>query len=251
MPTSEAVAEALESIPDEAPWAWAALRVLPVIRGRRVQVIDDVELETMGFRPLSAFPTLEMAPGIEVAFAIEVDVVWVTVDQRQLDRWEMTVQALVPAAMANLRRTARTWQGSVYADCLDGVRVRALEGWPHWATSLILVSDELKRLFGAHDQLFLAPYACNLLSLPIDVNRDFAADLVDLFGIVNPRSLLLGVPAFALRDGELSIEELPAVPDDPDDDRLGGRIIQIPERADAPSPTGDQRSWTRGRLGCQ
>lgn len=219
VPTSEAVAEALESIPDGAPWTWAALRVVPAIRGRRLQVIDDVELEKMGFQPLSAFPTLEMAPGIDVAFAIEVDVVYLTIDQQQLDRWEMTIEQVAPAAMANLRRAVGTWKGSVYADRHDGVPVHALQGWPQWATSLILLPDELKRLFGPHDQLFIAPYACNLISLPIDVDRDIAADLVDLFGIVNPRSLLLGVPAFALRDGELVTEELPGFPDDPDDEQ--------------------------------
>lgn len=215
VPTSEAVAEALMSIPAGAPWTWAALRVLPIIHGRRLQVIDDVELEEMGFRPVSAFPTLEMAPGIDVAFAIEVDVVYLTIDQQQLDRWEMTVEQVAPAAMANLRRAVGTWNGSVYTEDRDGVPIRALEGWPHWATGLIVLPDQLQRLFGPQDQLFIAAYACNLVSLPIDVDRDFAADLVDLFGFINPRSLLLGMPAFALRDGELMTEELPGFPDDP------------------------------------
>jgi hypothetical protein len=218
VPTSEAVAEALATIPDEAPWTWAALRVLPAIRGRRVQVIEDGELEKMGFRPSSAFPTLHCAPGIDVTLVIEVDVICVTIDQQQLDRWEMTLEQVVPAAMANLRRAVGTWRGSVREEINEGVHVRTLDGWPHWATGLLLVPDELQRLFGPHDQLFIAPYSCNLISLPIDVERDYAADLVDLFGIVNPRSLLLGMPAFALRGGELSIEELPGFPEDPADE---------------------------------
>ena len=209
VPTAEAVAEALESIPFGAPWPWAALRVMPMIRGRRVPVIDDAELEEFGFRSLLDFPTVEMPPGIDVSFAIEVDVAYVNVNQEQLDRWEMTIEQVVPAAMANLRRTVGTWSGSAYQDSADGIHVQMLRGWPQWAVSLILLPDELKRLFGPQDQLLVAPYACNLMSLPIDVDRDVAADLVDLFGFVNPRSLLLGLPAFALRDGELSIEELP------------------------------------------
>jgi len=93
-----------------------------------------------------------------------------------------------------------------------------LRGWPQWALSLILLPEELKRLFGAHDQFFVAPFACNLISLPIDVDRDLAADIVDLFGWVNPRSLLLGLPGLVLRDGELSTEELPGFSDPPDDE---------------------------------
>ena len=218
VPTSEAVAEALTTIPHEAPWTWAALRVLPAIRGRRVQVIEDVELEKMGFRPSSAFPTLHCAPGIDVALVIEVDVICVTIDQQQLDRWEMTPQQVLPAAMANLRRAVGTWRGNVEEENHEGVQVRTLEGWPHWAASLLLLPDELQRLFGPNDQLFILPYSCNLISLPIDVDRDYAADLVDLFGLVNPRSLLLGMPAFVLRGGEIVVEDLPGFPGDPDDE---------------------------------
>ncbi len=209
VPTSEAIAEALETIPAGAPWPWAALRVMPAIRGRRVPVIDEVDVEPFGFRPLSAFPTVEMEPGIDVSFAIDVDVAYLNVDQEQLDRWEKTIEQVVPAAMANLRRTVGTWSGTAYEDSADGLDVQMLRGWPQWAVSLLLLPDELKRVFGSQDQLFIAPYACNLMSLPIDVDREVAADLIDLFGVVNPRSLLLGVPAFALRNGDLVIEELP------------------------------------------
>jgi hypothetical protein len=81
----------------------------------------------------------------------------------------------------------------------------------------MLLPDELLRNFGAHDQLFVAPYHCNLISLPVAIDRDDAADLVDLFGYLNPQSLLLGLPAFVLRGGELPVEELPGL-DAKDDD---------------------------------
>lgn len=218
VPTSEAVAEALATVPEGTPWPWACFRVFPTVRGTRVPVIGDDELEEMGFRPASAFPTLEMPPGIDVTFAIEADVVYIHLDQAQLDRWDMTLEQVSRAAMTNLRRAVVGWRGKVYEDdTLDGTPVRGLEGWPHWAVSLLLLPDGLQRIFGSHDQLFIAPYHCNLMSLPIDVDRDFAADLIDMFGTINPRSLLLGMPAFALRNGKLSTEELPGFPDDPDD----------------------------------
>jgi hypothetical protein len=184
-------------------------------------VIDDAEPDELGFQPLSAFPTVEMAPGVDVSFAIEVDVVYVTVDQAQLDRWEMTIEQVAPAAMANLRRTVGSATETVYRDAYDGIEICMVRGWPHWAASLLLLPDELKRLFGPHDQLFMAPYACNLMSLPIGVDRNAAADLVDLFGTINPRSLLLGTPAFAMCDGELLVEDLPGFEDLPDEEDRG------------------------------
>jgi hypothetical protein len=124
---------------------------------------------------------------------------------------------VMPAALANLRRAVGTWTGRVVEERYEGVLVRSLEGWPPWAVSVLLLPDELQRLFGPDDQLFVAPYACNLVALPADVDRDLAADLVDMFGTINPQSLLRGLPAFLLRSGVLSTEELPGWPELPDE----------------------------------
>jgi hypothetical protein len=216
VPTGEAVAEALSSVPPNAPWAWAALRVLPAVRGDRVQILADDDLEELGFRPLSDFPTVELPPGLNVSMVIDVGPASITVDQEQLDRWEMRIEDLVAPAMANLRRTIGTTKVNVYDDSYEGVPVRALRGWPQWSASLLLLVDGLTRIFGEHDQLFVVPYACNLVSLPVDVDRDIAADVVDLFGVVNPASMLINMPAIVLRDGELMTEELPGFEDLPD-----------------------------------
>jgi hypothetical protein len=217
VPTAEAIAEVLDQIPAEPAWAWAALRILPTIPGDVVRVLDDVDLEELGFRPLTDFPTVHVAPGVDVAFAIEADVVNIRIHQADLDRWDMQPADVMPAALANLRRAVGTWTGRVVEDHYEGVLVRSLEGWPQWAVSLLLLTDELQRLFGPGDQLFVAPYACNLLALPADVDRDIAADLVDMFGTINPQSLLRGLPAFLLRSGVLSTEELPGWPELPDE----------------------------------
>jgi hypothetical protein len=148
-------------------------------------------------------------------FAIEVEPALVWVDQERLDAWDMTLKQVVPAAFANLRRLTGTWEGEVVTDdSCAGIPVRRMEPWPYWAASLVLLPEQLQRIFGSHDQLFVAPYQCNLLSLPIDVDRDDVADIVDLFGWVNPQSLLLGPPAFVLQRGRLGIEGLPGEPDD-------------------------------------
>jgi hypothetical protein len=80
-----------------------------------------------------------------------------------------------------------------------------------WASSLVLDAELLMQCFGREDQLLVAPYACNLISLPADIDLDIVADIVDMFGIINPSSLLIGLPAFVLRDGELTTTELPGL----------------------------------------
>jgi len=197
------------------PWAWAALRILPAVRGKRIQVMDDIELEELGFEPASSYPSVCLPPGIDVTFAVDVEVISVNVDQRQLDAWEMTAERVLPAAMANLGRAVGSWRGRAYDDEYEGVPLRLLEGWPQWASSLVLLPDQLARIFGHEDRLLVAPYQCNLISFPVDIDREVAADIVDMFGAINPTSLLIGMPAFVLRDGELSTEELPGFPDQP------------------------------------
>jgi hypothetical protein len=233
VPTAEAVAEALAAVPPGTPWAWAALRLLPAVRGDRIQVLSDEDLEELGFRPLSDFPTLKMPPGLEVSMVIDVGPATVTVDQAQLDRWEKHVEDLVAPAMANLRRLITTTEVSVYEDSYEGVPVRALRGWPQWAASLLLCPEDLIRLFGEQDQLFIAPYACHLLSLPVHVERDIAADVVDLLGLLNPQSLLINMPAVVLRNGHLETEELPGIDEAPglDDD-----VWVLDDPLDAASP---------------
>ena len=89
--------------------------------------------------------------------AIDVDVASITIDQQQLDRWELTIDQVAAAALANLRRVVGTWHGRVNEEEFDGIPVRTLKGWPSWATSLLLIPDELARIFGPGDQLFVAP----------------------------------------------------------------------------------------------
>ncbi len=224
VPTAEAVAEAMDGIPEGMPWAWAALRLLPAVRGERIQILEDVELERLGFRPLGDYPSLAMAPGLDVTFAVEVDVIEVTVSQANLDAWDRTLQQVAPVAMGNLARAVGSWRGTVYEDAYAGVPVRLMEGWPHWASSLLLDVDLLTQCFGTQDQLFVAPYRCNLMSMPEDVDRDVAADLVDLFGLLNPKSLLIGLPALVLRGGILTTEDLPGYSEIPDDDLATSRM---------------------------
>jgi hypothetical protein len=209
IPTAEAVAESIATIPEGMPWGWAALRTMPAVRGERIAFLDDIEADRLGFAGIGQFPSLELLPGVDATIAIDVDVIRITVSQTELDAWDMTLEQVLPVAMGNLRRAVGTWDGGTSDDSYEGTPVRMLQGWPMWASSLVLDVDLLVHCFGSEDQLLVAPYACNLISLPADVDLDIAADIVDMFGIINPGSLLIGLPAFVLRDGALTTANLP------------------------------------------
>lgn len=54
----------------------------------------------------------------------------ITIEQQQLDRWELTIDQVAAAALANLRRVVGTWHGRVNEEEFDGIPVRTLKGWP-------------------------------------------------------------------------------------------------------------------------
>src|SRR5687767_6834213 len=158
IPTAEAVAEALETIPEGMPWAWSALRVMPAVRGERIAVLDDVEADRLGFTGIGECPSLLLPPGVDVTFTVALDVVGVNVAQTHLDAWDMTLEQVLPVAMGNLRRAVGTWRDGTYDDRYEGVPVRMVTGWPTWASTLVIDPDLLMQLFGTDDQLFVAPY---------------------------------------------------------------------------------------------
>jgi hypothetical protein len=128
IPTGEAVAESIATIPNGMPWAWAALRTMPAVRGERIAFLDDVETDRLGLAGIGQFPSLELLPGVDVTVGIDVDVVRVTVSQTELDAWDMTLEHLLPVAMGNLRRAVGTWAGGTNEDDYHGTPVRMLEG---------------------------------------------------------------------------------------------------------------------------
>ena len=71
-----------------------------------------------------------------------------------------------------------------------------------WASSLLLLPDELVRVLGERNGLVLAPMRDILICLPLDVEREFALYLLEEFAAVDMNALDL--PPFALVDGHLS-----------------------------------------------
>jgi hypothetical protein len=226
VPTADAVALDLARVPDGKPWPWARDHLLPTIRGERTSVLDEEDLERIGFRPSRDFLTVELPPGVDVTFAVTIGVACLVVTADDISGWGVTPGDVVGHALANLRRLVHQRKQTIHVDDSDEYGpVRSMRSGPFWSAALLLLPDELTRIFGEQDQLFIPVYGCHLISLAIDVDRDLAADIVDIYGWFNPDSLIVGVPAFALRNGRLSAESLPAWEPSEDDDELLDELL--------------------------
>jgi len=105
--------------------------------------------------------------------------------------------------VANLERWAASLEPTIVRGAtLSGHQVRIIEKQPTWASSILLVPDQLRRLFGSHDQMFAAPRTNTLLGFSLDVPTRVAADIVVEFEAGAPYPLMLD--PFLLEDGELT-----------------------------------------------
>ena len=71
-----------------------------------------------------------------------------------------------------------------------------------WASQLLLLPDQLVRVLGDRNGLILAPMRDLVISLPLDVEREFAHWLLEEFAEVDMNAL--DIPPLALVDGHLS-----------------------------------------------
>ena len=154
-------------MPRPAAWDWARPRLLPLLAGPCIDVDSD--------GPIRATVPL----GCTVVFAVDLGRAFAIVDGPVANRWECTVDQISDVAFDNLRRRAsRLDAGLVRGGSLSGYPIRILRYRPLWATSLVLVADELRRLFGGSDQLLLAPERSTLIGLPLSVPGRIAADIL-------------------------------------------------------------------------
>lgn len=185
-----AARKAIRRMPKPVPWEWAQRRLVPLLAGPR---IDE---------PGEPIVRATMDPGVAVIFGIDLGVALPVVDEAVATRWECSPAQIQDVAVANLKKWAAKLEPTVVRDAtLSGHRVRMIQERPQWASSILLVPDQLQRLFGSHDQMFAAPRASTLLSLSLDVPTRIAADIVVDFEAGAPYPLLL--EPFFLEDAEL------------------------------------------------
>jgi hypothetical protein len=194
--TPQAVLRAMGSLPPDLEWPVMAPNVVPILPRRRPMP------------PAAGEPfRVTLPPGIPTGFGIDIGPAFLVVGRSLLETWPVGPADLVATALENLRDRMRPVRPrDLLRESIDGVPVRVLQSGVGCASTLVLVPDELRRIFGAGPQLLIAPMRDLLLSLPPDTDRAFAAWLNDEFATVDPNGLALD--AFELDEGGLRYETL-------------------------------------------
>lgn len=185
----KAVERAAKRMPKPVPWDWARPRLFPLLAG---PAFDDAEAPTV---------RTTAGPGCAIEFGMDIGGPHLIVDAMVAERWECSAAQLRDVAVANLRRRiADLTPGSMGRGVFSGRMVRMFRG-PRYAASLVLIQDELERLFGSHDQVFATPSQRFLISFPIDTPDAVLADTVVDLELAEPLPLLYD--PFVLHDGRL------------------------------------------------
>jgi hypothetical protein len=183
-------ARAIRRLPKPVTWDWAKPRLVPLLAGPMI----DPE----GERPVRSV----MSPGVTVVFGLDLVAAFPLVDEAVATRWECSTEQISEVAKSNLERwAARLEPRSVRTATMSGHQLRLIQDQPRWASSLVLVPKELRRLFGDHDQVFATPRRDTLLSFKLDIPRRVAGEIVVDFEMGATYPLMLD--PFCLADGTL------------------------------------------------
>lgn len=192
----EAVLRAMGGLPPDLDWPELSHSVMPILPRRRPMP------------PLAGEPfRVTLPPGIPTGFGIDIGPAFLVVGESLLASWPIGPADLVATALDNLRaRVRRIRPRDLLEDAIDTVPVRILQTGVGCASTLVLVPDELQRLFGTGPQCLIAPMRDVLISLPLDTDRALVAWLNEEFAVMDPNGLALD--AFVLEDGGLRYESL-------------------------------------------
>jgi hypothetical protein len=183
-------------LPPDLEWSAMAPNVIPILPRRRPMP------------PAAGEPfRVMLPPGVPTGFGIDIGPAFLVVGKSLLESWPVGPAELVATALENLRARLRPVRPrDLVRQPIDGVPVRVLQSGAGCASALVLVPDELQRIFGAAPQVLVAPMRDLLVSLPHDVDRSFAGWLNAEFAEMDPNGLDLD--AFVLEDGVLRYEAL-------------------------------------------
>jgi len=194
--TPEAVLRAMGGLPPDLEWPVMAPNVIPILPRRRPMPPQAGE----PFRVM-------LPPGVPTGFGIDIGPAFLVVGESLLGTWPIGPADLVATALDNLRaRMRRIRPRDLVPQSLDGIPVRVLQSGVGCASALVLVPDELRRIFGPEAQCLIAPMRDILISLPPDADRAFVAWINDEFAEMDPNGLALD--AFVLDEGGLRYEAL-------------------------------------------
>jgi hypothetical protein len=156
-------------------------------------------------------------PGCAIEFGIDLGGHFPIVDRIVAERWECSVEQLRDAALENLaRRAAIVQTTAVQHAVMSGRAFRMLQAPAGCASSLLLVPEQIKRLFGRQDQILAAPGRHTLLSFPMDAPTLAVPEIAVEVEVSELMPLFLA--PFALCDGEVIWEGDHGMEEEDDDD---------------------------------
>jgi hypothetical protein len=192
----DAVMRAIGELPRDLDWPATAPHLIPILPRRRAMPSEAGE----PFR-------VTLPPGIPTGFGIDIGPAFLVVGESMLASWPIGPADLVATALENLRQRLRSVRPrDLHHDVFQGVPVRILQSGVGCASALVLVPDELERIFGTGRQCLIAPMRDLLISMPVDADRELVGWLNDEFASMDPNGLALD--AFVLDDGALRYEAL-------------------------------------------
>jgi uncharacterized protein YtpQ (UPF0354 family) len=192
-------------MPKPVPWEWAKPRLMPLLAQPCFDEPGEERIRTVA------------AVGCAIEFGIDLGGHFPIVDRVVAERWECTVEQLRDVGMANLeRRVGAIPDSAVQHAVMSGRAFRLLRSPSGCASSVLLIPDQLRRLFGGHDQMLAAPGRHILLSFSIEMPTIAAAQIAVDIEQDELAPLFLG--PFLLSDGTLIWDD---VPDDLDGETLG------------------------------
>lgn len=186
------VIRAIETFDLQAPWS---------------EVAPDLRLTLPRRRPMPPgaedLPAREFPPGIRAGLGLDIGPAMLFISEKQLEGWGVTLDRAFEQALSNVRtRVATRRQFALVHERIAGVPTIAFQSREGWASSLLLLPDELARVLGSRSGLVLAPMRDVIICLPLDAGPAFARDLLDRFAEADMNALDL--PVFALVDGRLA-----------------------------------------------
>ncbi len=186
------VVRAIESLDLSAPWREVAPNLRIALPRRRALPVDPDEL-----------PARDFSPGIRAVLGLDIGPAMLFVSYEQLKGWGVSTERAFEQALANVQaRVAAREQFALICERIADVPTIAFQSREGWASTLLLLPDELVRVLGRCNGLVLAPMRDLILCLPLDVEREFARYLLEEFAAADMNALDL--PPFALVDGHLS-----------------------------------------------
>jgi hypothetical protein len=190
------VVRAIGALPPDLDWDALAPGVVPILPRRRPAP------------PAAGEPVrIMLPPGIPTGFGVDIGPALLVVGASLLASWPIGPAELVTTALGNLRRRLRPVRPrDLHTGVIDGIPIRILQSGMGCASTLVLVPDELQRIFGTRSQVLIAPMRDLLVSLPAGTDRAFVGWLNDELATMDPNGLALD--AFVLDGGTLRYEAL-------------------------------------------